>query len=105
MKKVFVLVAAVLCIGCSQHAEQLAEDVLLESTEFHMYTPEQEFYINEIYSCCIAIWGSEIPSDLSKVEAIRFCEVHFDPTGDIVSEIVGYEDIKDILWPNGFSYD
>ena len=72
----------------------------------------QQIALNAIYDFCVEAYSEELestnyagivnPSNREKIAVVRYCEFRFDPSGDSFLEIDGYEDIEEILWPDGF---
>ena len=118
MKKVMFFAAAVLCAvavsSCSDETEamesvnarpaQVVSDIYLSKS--------QQTALNAIYDYCVEAYSEELestnyagienPSNREKIAVVRYCEFRFDPSGDSFLEIDGYEDIEEILWPDGF---
>lgn len=106
MKKLFIVVAAVLCVSCSTSSIQLMESVEeTVSTNVVVYSPEEEFYLNEFYNFCLEIWGDKIPQNIKndRIAVIRYCDSVIDSSGDVLLEMDGYEIIEKIIWPNGYN--
>ena len=106
MKKLFIMVAAVLCVSCSSSSIQLMESVEeTVSANQSVYTAEEEFYLQEFYNFCLEVWGDQIPQNIKKdrIETIKYCDSVIDPYGDVLCEMDGYEVIEKILWPNGYN--
>lgn len=118
MKKVMIFTAAVLCAvavsSCSDETEAM-ESVSARPAQVvsDIYLSEsQQIALNAIYDYCVEAYSEELastnyagivnPSNREKIAVVRYCEFRFDPSGDSFLEMDGYEDIEEILWPDGF---
>lgn len=104
-KSIIIMLAAVLCGSCSNSAIRSMESAEeLVSANVVVYSPEEEFYLNEFYNFCLEIWGDKIPQNIKndRIAVIKYCDYVLDPSGDVLCEMDGYEVIEKILWPNGF---
>lgn len=118
MKKAMFFTAAVLCAvavsSCSDETEAM-ESVSARPAQVvsDIYLSEsQQIALNSIYAFCVNAYSEELestkfsgivnPSNSEKIAVVRYCEFRFDPSGDSFLEMDGYEDIEEILWPDGF---
>ena len=118
MRKVMIITAAVLCAAvvssCSDETEAM-ESVNARPAQIisDIYLSErQQIALNAIYDFCVEAYSEELestnyagivnPSNREKIAVVRYCEFRFDPSGDSFIEMDGYEDIEEILWPDGF---
>ena len=118
MRKAIILTAAVLCAvavsSCSDETEAM-ESVNARPAQIisDIYLSEsQQVALNAIYDYCVEAYSEELestnyagivnPSNREKIAVVRYCEFRFDPSGDSFIEMDGYEDIEEILWPDGF---
>ena len=87
-------------VGCSLNEEIVPEVTETKKTSF---STSIQIIIDHIYDACMAWKGDELPSYIikDKIAVIRFCDL-LDTSGDFVPELDGYENIKHILWPNGY---
>lgn len=112
MKKKFlsVLFCCALFASCSQ--EDYFEEV--SAKEFQeesvcQYTDLQVASTITVYDSCLQIWGEELPDNLrfespkmeEMLRVIRFCDL-LDESGDVLSEMCEYDEIVELLWPNGY---
>lgn len=103
IKSAFMLLFIFFITACSSSID-FEEDFTVSQAAPVVYSMEINTTITTIYNICVEVYGESIPENIinDRIETIRFCDLVMDPTGDFVSEIIGYEDIKSILWPKGY---
>lgn len=73
------------------------------------YNEETQQCIENVYTFCLEIYGEEIPQSLiytpantiQKIEVIKYCDL-LDKSGDVFPGWDDYDNIKNILWPDGY---
>lgn len=101
MKYFTILSLLLLCMSCTQ------EEYDLQPVQ--EYTEEQTQCIDNVYTFCLDIYNEEIPQSLiytpantiQKIEAIKYCDL-LDKSGDVFPGWDDYDNIKNILWPDGY---
>ena len=74
-----------------------------------VYSEETQQCIENVYTFCLEIYGEEIPQSLiyipanttQKIEVIKYCDL-LDKSGDVFPGWDDYDNIKNILWPDGY---
>ena len=103
MKKIILSVCIVLSLcGCSDEQSSLSPvSDIVESSVFPVYYKS----LCVVYDYARAFMGDSVSSDYPSVEYmlayIRIADLT-DDSGDYIPEIPEYDDIRDILWPNGY---
>ena len=72
---------------------------------------KQQSALNYLYEYCVENFSKELgeaayifvePTNEEKIAVVRFVDYCLDNTGDFLCEIPAYDDVKEILWPDGF---
>jgi hypothetical protein len=119
MRKLFLSVAlicaAVFNSSCADDLEAqeivVTEKVETRQSESTIFLTEiQQGALNKIYDFCVEFYGKELgeaaylferPTNEEKIAVIRFSDYCCD-NGDTICEIPDYDEIREILWPNGY---
>lgn len=118
MRKLFLSVAlicaAVFNSSCADDLEaQEIQPVQVETrnAESTIFLTEiQQRALDKIYNFCVEFYEKEIgeaaylferPTNEEKIAVVRFCDYCCD-NGDTICEIPDYDEIREILWPNGY---
>ncbi len=110
MKKLFLSLALIagslVCFSCADDLEA-QEKVETRSN----LTIIQQKALNYMYKFCVDNFSEELkqasydfenPTNEEKISVIRFCDYCLDEKGDFLCEQSEYDEIREILWPNGF---
>lgn len=110
MKK--LLFSVLLCALCASCSQDFSDDVSPSRAKAELsvpYTDRQVASAIVIYDVCVQFYWDELPDNLrferadmeQMLRVIRFCDA-IDASGDVLCEMCEYEDICDLLWPNGY---
>lgn len=99
-------------ISCADdlEAQEITETKTRISDDIKLSELQQKS-LNWLYFNCAQKYAKEIsavglvfenPTNEQKLQVIRFCDYFCDYTGKYVCEFPEYDDVREILWPNGF---
>ena len=119
MRKIIWYVFAVICVGLnSSCADDLDAQEIIVPEKAETRQPEstiklteiQQRALNKIYDFCVEFYSKELgeaaylfenPTTEEKIAVVRFCDFCIDQ-GDTICEIPDYDEIREILWPDGY---
>lgn len=109
MKKILVSVALVCAAFTACTTNQASE---FETTAFvQQYDNSVLETLKEIYGICLECYSEELSARFGELtekesfekmlEVVRYCDM-LDTSGDFMPELDGYDEIAELLWPNGY---
>ena len=108
--KIALLLGLLLCSACQ---DDYAQDTIpMEvKTKSHNYTEIQVKALMHLYSVCWEFYEEALtplfqkkdtPEIVEQIQVIKYVDWVLDNNGDFLCEIPDYDEIKSIIWPNGY---
>ena len=115
MKKLFLSLALIagslMVCSCADDLEAHEEMKTRNQENTIILSEAQKKSLDWLYFNCATQYAQEIsavglvfinPTIDEEVQVVRFCDYFCDETGKYVCEFPEYDDVKEILWPDGF---
>ena len=114
MKKILVPIALMFfaLASCTNDVAGLTDNESFELVQ--KYENVQAETLRKIYKVCLQCYSEELSARFGELketesfekmlEVVRYCDM-LDTSGDFMPELDGYDEIAELLWPNGYGND